>query len=276
MQDSQRSQYHEYRVGPPLSEHVICLWSQTIQRETPTHTTILPDACVDIVFIDDASAVVAGPATTPIHAHLPEGATVVGARFAPGAAASWLHVPAWSILNLDVNLIDLWRSETDELTDRIAAAPTVPLRLTALTEALLGRMPTLAPRDRLIDAGVAALAAPDPPDVDELGRSFELSQRQLLRRFKHHLGYGPKQLQRILRFQRLLHLAATPPHGEAATTSLADGLALLAAEAGYADQAHMSREVRQLSGSTPRSLLQRHAGTLGLSDLFKPQTAGMP
>ena len=52
-----------------------------------------------------------------------------------------------------------------------------------------------------------------------------------------------------------------------------DGLAMLAAEAGYADQAHMSRELRALTGRSPATLLREAQSTLALSDLFKTEAA---
>lgn len=60
-------------------------------------------------------------------------------------------------------------------------------------------------------------------------------------------GYGPGFLLRMLRVQRFLQLAR-------------DGsrplrLAGLAIDAGYADQPHLTREVRTLMGTTPAQLL---------------------
>ena len=70
-----------------------------------------------------------------------------------------------------------------------------------------------------------------------------------LRRLCHaQFGYGPKTLERVLRFQRLLALARSDRQA---------GLAALAADAGYADQAHLSREVRALCGITPSAALQQ-------------------
>jgi AraC-like DNA-binding protein len=53
-------------------------------------------------------------------------------------------------------------------------------------------------------------------------------------------------------------------------------LAALAAEAGYADQAHMSREVRGLTGQSPGVLMRGAQSTLALSDLFKTGAAAVP
>ncbi len=93
---------------------------------------------------------------------------------------------------------------------------------------------------------------------------LETSPRQLHRRFVAAVGYGPKTFQRVLRLQRVLALVAR---------SRRESLAALAAEAGYADQAHMSRELRALTGQSPSVLLQGAQSTLALSDLFKTEAA---
>jgi AraC-like DNA-binding protein len=88
--------------------------------------------------------------------------------------------------------------------------------------------------------------------VDELGAALGVSERQLRRRFADAVGYGPKTLARILRFQRFLTLAGDG--GE---------LARLALQAGYADQAHLTRETRRLAGRTPLDLLVSRAPPAG-------------
>jgi AraC-like DNA-binding protein len=87
---------------------------------------------------------------------------------------------------------------------------------------------------------------------------------RLHRHFTAAVGYGPKTLQRVLRLQRVLAQAGRQP--------LVGRLADIALDAGYADQAHMSREVRALTGRNPRALLDGAQSTLDLSDLFKTDT----
>ena len=114
------------------------------------------------------------------------------------------------------------------------------------------------PADRLVDAGVAWLARHPASRLSALVRALDVSERQLRRRFIAAVGYGPKTLQRILRLQALLHRAH---HMSDAS------LAALAADLGYADQAHMTREVGALTGVSPRALLRRPGSTLALSGL---------
>jgi AraC-like DNA-binding protein len=98
--------------------------------------------------------------------------------------------------------------------------------------------------------------------IGDLSRWAGLSNRQLQRRFTEAVGYGPKMFQSVLRFQRLLKLSS---HADAA-----GNLAQLAAEAGYSDQPHMTREVRRFSGSAPTALLASAQSTLRLSSLLPP------
>ena len=71
-----------------------------------------------------------------------------------------------------------------------------------------------------------------------------LGERQLRRRFAAAVGYGPKTFARVARFRdrRSALVRAGAP------------LAAAAAEAGYADQAHMTREIAGLAGRTPALL----------------------
>jgi transcriptional regulator GlxA family with amidase domain len=93
-------------------------------------------------------------------------------------------------------------------------------------------------------AATALLAAGTAGVADVADRVY-VSERQLERRFADRIGYGPKTFQRVARFQRAV--------GELRR----DGaeLARAAASAGYADQAHLTRESRRLSGLSPRELV---------------------
>ena len=99
------------------------------------------------------------------------------------------------------------------------------------------------PGDPIVAAAVARLGEPDAR-VDSLAIEVGLSERQLRRRFHAAAGYGPKTLQRVLRFRRFL-------------AGSRDDLARAALEAGYADQAHLAHEVARLAGTSPSRLMDR-------------------
>lgn len=95
------------------------------------------------------------------------------------------------------------------------------------------------------------LARDDERPLSELAEEVGLGERQLRRRVEHAIGYSPRMLRRVLRFQRFLRAArAAGPQRN---------LARLAVDAGYADQAHLARECRQLGGLPPGALLDWEA-----------------
>ena len=193
---------------------------------------VVPDGCMDIIWTDGA-LVVAGPDTLAYVVDDDAGTRYTGLRFAPGTGPTVLGVPASGLRDARVPLEEVWASaDVGRLADRIEAAPDRGL---VLETAALDRLrdaepppPSLATITRALSAGqgVAALA-------DTLG----ISERQLRRRCLHAFGYGPKTLARVLRMRRAVELATTG-------TAFAE----TAARTGYADQAHLSRDVKALAG----------------------------
>jgi AraC-like DNA-binding protein len=261
--------YREHVPPPALREHLVCLWTQTLPAGGAPHASrILPDACVDIVCVGDGPPLVAGPATMPVIAVLPAGAVVVGARLRPGSAAAWLGSAA-DLRDREVPLEALWGEAARVLQGRLARAGSVAARLAVLVEVLTARLGRVRETDARVGAAVRYLGQDPWVRVEAVARTVGLGERQLLRRFEDSVGYGPKTLQRILRLQRVLLLAGRPG---APAASLAD----LAQVAGFADQAHLARESRALTGLPAQALLQAPAGTLGMSDLFNADLAEAP
>jgi AraC-like DNA-binding protein len=240
--------YVEWPAAPALRDRLACLWFGTGDGGTGR---VLPDACLDIIWIGGRLEV-AGPDTGPVLVANPVGAVIAGVRFRPGAAATMLGVPASALLDQRVPLAELWGpAATAALTERVAAAPTPWLAAAELERALLDRLPGAAPLDPAAHGIVAGIATPHRVGLDRLGADLGYSERQLRRRALTAFGYGPKVLERILRFQRFLALADRDPSPDLAT---------LALTAGYADQAHLTRESSRLAGLPPARLLAERAG----------------
>ncbi len=199
--------------------------------DDPGPGRVLPDGCMDLLW-NDGRLLVAGPDT---RAYTVEGATGgwAGVRFRPGAAPAFLGVPAHELRDRRVALDDLWPTPLVRgLTARVNAARDPA---NGLEEVVLERAAGSERPDPLLRRVVAALEAGRPVSAtaDELG----LGARQLHRRSLAAFGYGPKTLARVLRLQRALTLArAGVPYAETA------------ARTGYADQAHLARDVRELAG----------------------------
>jgi AraC-like DNA-binding protein len=255
---------HDYReLAPPpaLAGVLACVWTQTA-GPAGRHHRVLPDGCADIVWLAGERLVVAGTATGPELVALPPGSSTLGVRFRPGAAGRVLGLPASELLNQGPPLEAVWGPAGRRLAERVGEATDPARALAALEAAVAARLDRAGPPDRLVEAVADRLAGPVPVPVARLAADLGLSERQLLRRCRDAVGYGPKTLARVLRFRRLLRLAEGN-HGR--------GLAELAAAAGYADQAHLSRETVRLAGLPPARLLaQQGMSQPGMSDSFKP------
>lgn len=236
--------YREFRPLPALSDVVLCTWERTVPRgrEAPRAQRVLPDACVDLVW-RGGGLWTAGPDTQPVMSPLAEGETIVGIRMRPGAAGALLGLPASAICDVRVPVDLLWARVGQELTERLGDAPDASGQRRLLEETLLRRRVDAEPADALVTNALGLLGRPGST-VAELGRELAISERQLLRRFRSAVGYGPKMADRVLRFQRFVARAAN-----------GDGLARVAADLGYADQAHLTRECVALSGLPPTQLI---------------------
>jgi AraC-like DNA-binding protein len=232
--------YAEWQPPAALRGPVACLWASVVPDDSGSGGLVLPDACSDLIWEQGVGAYVAGPDTGPVAVVTRPGTVLVGVRFRPAAGGQVLGLPLSELRDQRVPLADL----------RADAARGLPAALTPAEAAarlrdVAGTWIADSTRDPAIDEAASLLRDPAARTEDIAGR-VGLSERQLRRRSHAAIGYGPKTLQRILRFQRLVRLldaAAEPPD-----------LASLAALTGFADQPHLTRECAALSGLTPTAL----------------------
>ncbi|MET9551663.1 helix-turn-helix domain-containing protein [Streptomyces sp. NPDC006645] len=227
-----------YRERASRVEGVV-VWTRTApERDDGPVYPVLPDGCMDLLWIGGRLSV-AGPDTRAFTPDLSgDGGgfeDAVGVRFAPGVAPALLGVAAHELRDRRVDLTDLWPGpEGRDIAERVAAATDPAAALEAVA---LRRFARSGPPDPLLRAVVAGLDAGRP--VAAVAETVGLGTRRLHRRSLDAFGYGPKTLARVLRLQRALALVrASVPYAQTAVL------------AGYADQAHLARETRELAGLT--------------------------
>jgi AraC-like DNA-binding protein len=218
--------YREWSPEPGLG--LACVWTRT--SAAAGAQLVVPDGCMDIIWSADGVQV-AGPDTRGRAARLPAGARLVAVRFRPGAAPHVLGSPAEALRDRMVDLTELWGAEGRRVADEAAAGDPAAV----LQRAVAGRLRRAGPPDPAVAAIAGTLAR--CTDVGAAAERLGMGDRRLRRRCLAVFGYGPKTLQRVLRFQRALRLARSG-------VPFAD----VAAVAGYADQAHLAHEVRDLAG----------------------------
>jgi len=231
--------YAEFAPGVAFKPAIHCLWVSVAPPREAESVEVLPDACTDLVWQSGAGAFVAGPDTGPAPSEWRPGTVLVGARFRPGAGGAALGVPLSELLDRRVDAEGLPGVPRGRLPGSLS--PEEAMRRVAANAA---EMVTERPPDRLVLAATRLLSQPDARAelvADRLG----IGERQLRRRCQAGVGYGPLMLKRVLRFRRFVSRID-------AGGSL--DLATIAAEAGYADQAHLTRESNELAGLTPAAL----------------------
>jgi AraC-like DNA-binding protein len=248
--------YIERPPVPALAGLVSSVWIQQIAPDADPYThRNIPNGGVELLCQVGSLPRVVGPLTRPLVAVLAPGTTVVGVRFRPGAAPSLLGLPAAELLDLAVQADELWGRGAVALGERVAGATSPEEALARLQRHIVGRLGDAPGPDPLVSEAVRQLMPWRTADVGSLTSSLFISERQLRRRCQAAIGLAPKALHRTLRFQGFLALAQ---EALARGRSLnGDGLAVLAAEVGYADQPHLTRECLRLTGVTPRTFLRQ-------------------
>jgi AraC-like DNA-binding protein len=239
--------YREFSVPEPLAPFVECFWRRDQRAaRADDRGVVLPDGRVDLVWVAGGEPLIAGPQTRFVPRPAAAPFAAVGARFHPSVGPVLLGVPAHELVDQHVPLAAIDTQRAAALSRRLPALADPDEAGPAVAAALAGWAAAAEPPDPILRAAVRLLDAAGAR-VGQVAGHVGFSERELHRRFRDSVGYGPKTLQRVLRFQRLL----------AALERNQESLARLAASAGYSDQAHMAREARQLAGVTPAQLGRR-------------------
>jgi AraC-like DNA-binding protein len=250
-----RPGYWEWAPPPGLGGSLACLWVRVISpgEAGGQDTPVLPDACCDLIWQSGRGVFVAGPDTRPWSSPLAVGTALAGVRLLPGAGGPVLGLPLSALLDQRVGLADLGTGFGDRLARRLAPALT-PAQALRLLASEVGEQIRESPADPLVAETARMLGRPRA-EVGEVAARLGVGERQLLRRCRAAAGYGPATLRRVLRFRRFVTRVDA---GDAGPGGASRGdLARLAADTGYADQAHLSRECVRLAGLPPSALAAR-------------------
>jgi AraC-like DNA-binding protein len=239
--------YVEHAPPPALAPFVECFWTRGPQPEDAEPARILPDGCVDVI-VDLAGrgrAFVVGPMTRALLVPRAGEHDFVAARLRPGAAPAFFAAALDEWRDLQVELADAWHGG-GAVADALAGAPDGGTRLAALARELAARIARSPARATLATRAVALARAVRGADAElsvaALAAALGLTRQHLARTLQAGAGLAPKTLQRIARMQRALELLQASP---------ALGLARIALDAGYADQSHLTGELKALTGRTP-------------------------
>ena len=233
--------------SPPddLADVVATFWRGRWDRRAqgPHTTELLSDPCVNLVFERGSSRIVG--VWTRLWTRTLSGTGLIRAvKLRAGAVRAFIDTPAWRLKN---RILPLHESEIE---DRVLAADDdaeafrtlgqwLRERRSAVDDVRVAQACTLV--DRIADDR-------DLATVEALAAHAKLGRRALQRLFRDYVGASPKW---VIRRRRLQDAAVAIDAGAPMN------LARLAADLGYTDAAHLTRDFKAAVGKPPSALLRR-------------------
>ena len=177
-------------------------------------------------------------------------------NFTPLGALRFFGIAQSEIAGRTLTLAELLGPGSDLLIEELHDASGWPSRFALLDDFIARRIGrTREPREMVRAVWHGLERSRGAASIARLAEDAGVSRRHLAKVFRAEIGTTPKTMARILRFEHARQMAVTVPR---------QGWADIAYAAGYADQAHLTREFRELSGLSPSELLGRDRAETGV------------
>jgi AraC-like DNA-binding protein len=248
-----------YSERPPreeLKDWIQCLWTFDARHlaEKSYEHYVPPDGCVAILQNVNRQAsvrplILVGPRWTPTQVAILAGDFYFGIRCWPFAARALLENKISQVTGLAAPIQFLMPDLATELSS--AVSPLADQQWHEGVQDVLCRvLKQASPIDSLVRSATEEIAlSGGNVRLEHLAEQLHVSLRQLQRRFLQETGFKLKQFSRIRRFREAARelLEQTPRPW-----------CHVAADVGYADQAHLTREFVQLIGLPPKQLQSKY------------------
>jgi AraC-like DNA-binding protein len=236
--ESARGRFHQCEAAPLVVPLIISLGSPfliALGRE--------PGAT------DRQPSFAAGLYAGPVHIESDGAAECVQVDFTPLGAYRFFGGAVVDLAAHMIDIGDLLGRDGRQLRERLGATPCWQHRFDLIEEFVLRRA-THQPSREIASAYRTLARTGGNAPIGAVARDIGWSRKHFAHRFQTELGLGPKSVARMMRFHRARRLALRGNVG---------GWAMIAAESGYADQAHLAREFVAMAGESPTAWARRMA-----------------
>jgi AraC-like DNA-binding protein len=232
-------------LAPYIARYWFAEWD--LRGQPPYRQLIVPYPNVHLSFVADAMATVHGVSRGRVSRELDGVGRVLGVAFRPGCFRPFLGSPVSAITDRSVPARDIFGAGVPE---RDIAAATDEFAMVGIVERfLLANLPPYDPTALTVADTVTRIANnPGITKVDTLAATLGTTVRQQQRLFADYVGVGPK---RVIRRYRLHEVTERMAAGQPVDW------AGLAAELGYTDQAHFTRDFTTMFGESPTHYARR-------------------
>ncbi|MGL6161154.1 DUF6597 domain-containing transcriptional factor [Microbulbifer sp.] len=254
--------YREQAPRAKLRPYINCFWAIDSAEAVTVRDRTLPDGCQEIIFNldarvlrDDGRGFSANPAvelvgqmTRPYEVLTRGRQRYFGIKFYPHSFSPFTREPICDLRDQSIDLRALFGGEFERIIDGVFGKPEFESFVRLMENHLLRQLQsagTHARGYRLVERAVRALFLPEPPAIKALCAELGVSDRHLQSRFRRHTGLSPKQLTKMIRFQKSFQYLADP------RLSLTE----VAQHCGYYDHAHFAHDFKSLAGLSPSQYL---------------------
>ncbi|MDX1554864.1 MAG: helix-turn-helix domain-containing protein [Xanthomonadales bacterium] len=262
--------YQTYAPAPELSPYIECYWRWQSGDENPQTEFIVPDAAPElIVHLGKPPSARSGSGTWQrqpseflycaaehcLELRFDQPMDVFGVRFRPWGLSLFSQQPMSAMLDRAVSPTEALDGLAQPLVNAVRNAGADERQLEKLNRLLSQLPPTRKDRAAEIAMLIDSLDAGEKP-VQLLAEGLAKSSRTVRRVWRQLVGISPRAYQKLMRVHRAL-------------AQIEDGqpMAAVAADCGFADQAHMARQIKEISGLTP-SRLKTWLGQETYRDLY--------
>lgn len=262
-----------YKTYPPvkeLSPYIECYWRWKTGAQPGDIQFILPDASPELIvhlgcapearsgdtgWQQQPQAFLYCAAHRCLELRMGQSMDVFAARFRPWGLGRFSGGPMSEMLDREVSPSEALGPLGKLLVNVARRAPNDGVRTGRLCELLAGALDEHNDKARTIRTLIKALGGPGNP-AWELAENLERSTRTVNRIWRRLVGMSPRSYLKLMRFHRALGLIEG-----------GESMASVAAECGFADQAHMARQIKEIAGLPPRRL-QAWLGRQIYQDLY--------
>lgn len=254
--------YSEYQPGLCLSSYIDKYWEFKGSPAYGVHLNILPDGCTDFIFtlgeVDptgDKTPVIqpyrsyfVGPMTkySELAIHTPA-VHLLGIRFLPCGIFRFMDLPLQELTDRRVNTTDLTSLFDHSFTERLCEQSDLKARINLIEQVLTQALKTPYSIDQQTYLAIQEINFHQGKlPIQTLMGKICLCQRHFERKFKQYTGFTPKEYSRIIKFRHAVNLLQQMH---------TDTFLSVAIDAGYYDTAHLSKEIKILSGKNASSFL---------------------
>lgn len=236
-----------------LCKYVRYYW--TLKSGTPFSTLTFPIGCPQIIFHRKSPLyipeikrtqdcfTISGQVNFPAHIQSDGNLEMLVAVFYPHTIGMFIDTPPSAFYNIEISGYDIENPQLNEIAAKIFDSKSTDYSINILEQWLLTKLNSTL-NLRRIGYSIGKLMSHPGTTISELAADTCLCKKQYERSFRQQVGMNPKEYGRVVRFQKALWML------QRGVSNYAD----IAADCGYADQSHMIREFKAMSGHTPKRL----------------------